>query len=532
MTAARRAFHAMLALTTLATLLALIVRVISTVRMGTVLPVPIEGPGLYAIWKVQHGYPAYEWPTRDFFALTLYNFLFYQSYARILALLKLPSEALPIVARLLTLLFAAAGASIQYAATAGILKRRGIEPSKTVLTAFAFCTWFGFGFIGLWAVSARPDVPACVFALAGFAVCVCVVDGRPPARLILAGAFFYLAWAFKQSAIAMLGGACLYFLGVRRSIRDAALIAAPFAALATLTIVLGGDAYRYNILVAPQVAGQLDWWPSFYWYRSVLLPNLPVWVAVAFVPWRLFLARRADPVPIDRDLTSLFVCTIAFAFALGILTLARNGAALNHIIELWVASATFASVAFGAITASPNESPAKAYAAGAVLLLLPLAFTIGQLASSNRVIGIVGLGARNERLALGSDREYVARVTLQDRLRWARRPVYVDDEILAQPWESNDDRYPAIVLDHVFYDAARAQGRLEHDGVLSLIERRHFGTVVAFVPPWYVYRVARSSGYAEVGRVPWLDGTDAVVLGRSEGPVPNQIKRPTRRRTP
>jgi len=282
-TAARRAFFAMLTLTTLATFVALLVRVMSTIRVGTVVPVPIEGPGIYAIWKVQHGYPAYEWPTRDFFALTLYNFLFYQSYARLLSPLGLPSVWLPVAARLLTVLFAAAGAVIQYALTAGILKRRGVESHKAVLAAFAFCTWFGFGFIGLWSVSARPDVPASTFALAGFAACVSVVDGRSPARLIVAGILFYLAWAFKQSAIATLGGVCLYFLAVRRSIRDVALTAAPFAALAALTIALGGEAYRYNVLVAPQVAGQLDWWPSFYWYRSVFLPNLPVWAAVAFM---------------------------------------------------------------------------------------------------------------------------------------------------------------------------------------------------------------------------------------------------------
>ena len=128
-TAAKRAFFTMLALTTLATLIAIIVRVVSTVMVGTVVPAPIEGPGLYAIWKVQHGHPAYEWPTGGFFALTLYNFLFYQSYARILALLGVRSVWLPVAAKLLTMLFAATGASIQYAMTAGILKRRGIQGS-------------------------------------------------------------------------------------------------------------------------------------------------------------------------------------------------------------------------------------------------------------------------------------------------------------------------------------------------------------------------------------------------------------------
>jgi len=250
-----------------------------------------------------------------------------------------------------------------------------------------------------------------------------------------------------------------------------------------------------------------------------------VWVAVVFVLRRVFVARCAGAAPIDRDLASLFACTIAFSLALGALTLARNGASLNHIIELWVMSAMLASIAFVAIGA-------KAYAAAAVLFVLPLLFTIGQLTRSNRIIGVVGLGARVERLALGSADEYAARVALRDRLRWLPRPVFVDDELLAQPWEANDDRYPAIVLDHVFYDAARAQGRLEHDGVVSLIERRHFGTVVAFTPPWYVYRAARSAGYAETARLPWLADSEAVVLVRSGTADANQIRRPTRRRTP
>ena len=530
-TTARRAFSTMLALTTLVTLLALVVRVISTVRFGTVVPAPIEGPGVYAIWKVQHGYPAYEWPTSGFFALTLYNFLFYQSYARILAVLGLQSAWLPVAAKLLTVLFAATGAAIQYAMTAGILKRRGLHANSAVLAAFAFCTWFSLGFIGQWTVYARPDVAACMFALAGFAVCVSVVDGRSPARLIAAGVLFYLAWAFKQSAIATLGGVCLYCLALRRSIRDVALIVVPFVTLVASTMAIGGEAYRYNVLVAPQIAGQQGWWPSFYWYRSVLLPNLPVWVAVACALWRVLAALRAG-VATDRGLNSLFACTISVAFAFGFILLARNGTSLNHIFELWVVSAALASVTFITITSAENESPGKAYAAAAVLLALPLAFTVGQLTRSDRIIGIVGLGARAERLQLGSEGEYATRAALRDRLRALPRPVYIDDEILGQPWHANDDRYPAIVLDHVFYDAASAKDLVEPGGVMSLVDRRYFGTVVAYVPPWPVFRAARSARYVEVARLPWFGDSQAVVLVRSDTPGPNQIKRPTRRRTP
>src|SRR5262249_36166730 len=134
-----------------------------------------------------------ESPTSGFFALSLYNFLFYQTYARVLSPFGLPAAWLPVAARLLTIAFAACGAVVQHVLVAGILKRRRVRVNPIVLAAFSFCTWFGPGFIGPWAVSARPDVAACAFALAAFAACVTVVDGQPAARLLIAGILFYVA---------------------------------------------------------------------------------------------------------------------------------------------------------------------------------------------------------------------------------------------------------------------------------------------------------------------------------------------------
>src|SRR6185295_14321704 len=124
--------------------------------------------------------------------------------------------------------------------------------------------------------------------------CVSVVDGGPPARLAPASLFFYLAWAFKQSAVLTLAGVCLHFVVARRSIRDTALVVAPFGVLAGITIAVGGSAYRYNVLVAPSIAQGFEWWTSWYYLRGTLLPNLPVWVAVAAVS-RGALSARRDP---------------------------------------------------------------------------------------------------------------------------------------------------------------------------------------------------------------------------------------------
>src|SRR5258708_26187140 len=114
--AAARAFHIVLALAVAAHALVLVFRIASILRFSALVPSPVEGPGLYAIWKIQHGYPAYEWPTRPPFALALYNALFYHSYARVLALVGITDAALPVGAKLLTLMAALGGAAAQYVA--------------------------------------------------------------------------------------------------------------------------------------------------------------------------------------------------------------------------------------------------------------------------------------------------------------------------------------------------------------------------------------------------------------------------------
>lgn len=535
-TIVQRAFDTMVGLTALATLVALIVRVTSTIQFGSLIANATEGPAIYTIWKIQHGYPAYEWPTRGFFALTLYNFLFYESYARILSALGIRGAWLPVAGRLLTMTVAIAGAALQYTVTLSILERRGIRPRNVLVAAFAFCTWFGLGFIGRWAVFVRPDVAACFLVLSGFAVCISVVDGRSSLRLIGASVLFYLAWAFKQSAVATFAGACVYFFAVRRSIRDTARLALPFAALTALTLAIGGEAYRYNILMAPRVGGQYGWWPSWYWYRTVLMPNLPVWVAAGIALWPA-IARRNGDSPIGRDLARLFAWALGSGAIAGVFLMARSGSTNNHIFDLWVISALLASVTFFSLTASPQVAIAKrttVEAAAAVLMALPFAYSIGLLTASDSITRIVGLGVRREPVLLGSAQEYAMRAALRDRMRTLPSPVYVDDDLLAQPWNATGDRYPAIVIDHIFYDSAHGHGLIEDGGVVGLIERRYFGTVVAFVPPFYLLRAARDAGYVEVDRLRWDDDREVVVLVRSATPpvTPDQIRRPTRRRTP
>src|SRR5258708_26768785 len=166
-----RTFHVVFALALAAQAVILVFRVASILRFSALVPAPIEGPGLYAIWKIQHGYPAYEWPTRPPFALALYNALFYHGYARALALLGVTDAALPVGAKLLTLVLAFAGAGAQYVATRALAIRLRLSPSRALLGAIAVFVWFGAGPLGRWAIYARPDVGAAALAKIGRASC-------------------------------------------------------------------------------------------------------------------------------------------------------------------------------------------------------------------------------------------------------------------------------------------------------------------------------------------------------------------------
>ena len=58
------------------------------------------------------------------------------------------------------------------------------------------------------------------------------------------GVSFYLAWAFKQSQVAMLAGVLLYLAVGLRSWSGAARVAVPFGLLVGVTLLAGTDWYR------------------------------------------------------------------------------------------------------------------------------------------------------------------------------------------------------------------------------------------------------------------------------------------------
>jgi hypothetical protein len=313
-----------------------------------------------------------------------------------------------------------------------------------------------------------------------------------------------------------------YVLLWRRSMAELVLFAAPFAIGTGLALAIGGEVYRANVIDAPRLNSLIPYL-AFYWYRSVVLSDLLLWgIALAAIvaigrpgstdePLRSLadVPRRSVRL-LGTDVTFPALATL-LAGAGGALLLAKPGSALNHILELNVA----ASLVCSAVVAAAWDSPTRhGFVTAAALLLVPmLAFQAALLWNDDGLAAsALQLKSWRTRLRMASpdairDRERIAAVF--DTLP---HPVFTDDELFAQPWHATGNQYPTVMLDHVFYDAARAKGRVGR-GVEGLFTDRYFAAATlpdssAFVAP------AMRAGYHLAGTIPQASGGPLRVLLR------------------
>lgn len=489
---ARRVLTVMLGALAALDLLILVIRIRSVFSAGSLVVIPIEGPGLYAIWKLRHGFALYEWPTQPYFSLTLYNALFYKVYAAAFTILRTPDAATPVVGRLVTLAFAVLGAAVQYATVRTLApskpsagsggRKRG--PIDAVPALIAIITWTGCGLPGWWTLAVRPDVPAAALSMCGMYAAVRAFSAGDRRWLLAAALTFACAWGFKQSHVAIFAATCAYVLFWRRSISELALLVVPFASIAALALVAGGAVYRFNILFAPAI-NELIPYLAIYWYRNVVLTDLLLWGVCfyALIGWW----RTRNP-----DVTYLAVVTVC-SFAIDAVLLSKAGSALNHVLDLNVAAAILCSVVL--VRTERLVAPAALMLVPMIAFDLSLLLNDGGMAA--KALQLKGWGAP---LVLAREPAIEQRRSLATRIAALPIPVYTEDDLFALPWFATGNRYPALVLDHVFFDAARPKG-LVGEGVEGLIRDHYFGALVLpassyLVPP------AVSAGYSLADTIP------------------------------
>jgi hypothetical protein len=480
----RRLFAALLMLLVLLDAIVLAIRIGDVVLAGRLVLFPAEGPVLYALWRVQHGYPLYEWPTRPVFTLTLYNFLFYETYATVTRLLGAFDGRMIVAARFVTLACAAAGAAAQYAASRRMFA--AASPPTLLLAMMAIATWIGCAMPGWWTFSIRPDIPGTALSALAIGLAARTFTGESRGWLAAAGGAFLAAWCFKQSEIAMVAATCAYVLLWRRSLAELLLVAAPVVAGAGLTLLAGGPIYRTNVLAAPMLQA---WQPHLplHWYRSIFLINLLPWSMAGYATVallrplltdgpRALAAMPARSVALfGADLTYPLVMTCV-ALPLTTMMLSRVGSATNHALGLALAAAL---VCTGVLAGAWHRRRDVIFLAAAAMVLPMIAFDAALLSGreQGRAATLLQLKVWGDRLHLASRETFDSRAALAARLPALPPPIYTEDELFALPWHSSGGRYPAVVIDTLFYEEQRRQGRVE-TGVDGLFRRRYFGAAV------------------------------------------------------
>ena len=451
---------------------AFLVRLAFVLRSGALASTTgFEEFSLYNIWKAAHGLPLYEWPLRDNFLLTSYNAGFYAVYGLWVRLCGADGAAVVPCARLLSVVWAAAGVVLQ----ARILQRlTPPAPGRGAwIWGLSFLTWFGTTFTGWVTVSARPDLAGAACALGGLLLALPWPGParREGGRLLAASLCFFAAWSFKQSIVWIFAGCLLLVVTERRGWRAFAALAGPFAALTAGMLLAGGPAYRFNLLDVPRI---YTWHPE----QSALLLvqavglNLFFWAMPAIAWMRAVRRDRTQPVE-ERRLAAVAL----FPIGLGIVQLALHGSGTNNVFEGFLVAALLGTVGWLRIW---REASSRLWVATGVILaatMLPVpAAQLAAVARGRPETTVAGLAAGNL-VKLTAD-QLARRAAFAAWMRTLPPPVLTQDPMLQLPWFANANRYPVFPEDFQFEADAWARGLLRGGPIGPRLRRRYFGCVL------------------------------------------------------
>ena len=196
---------------------------------------------MFAVWRAAHHVPIYSDPTKPPYASAYFNWLFYTLYGAIARLFD--DTSLPRVGRLLTTAFAVIGAI-----TTGWIGFRSARGTALRLAGLAIGVFLFFGpMVGWWAVTIRPDTGALFAETLGIILFLALHRAHPTLAVWISVCMFYIAWAFKPT---YLGGLCAVaaFLLVHRRWRDLATLAGGSVIFWSISLAVGGSAYRASLL--------------------------------------------------------------------------------------------------------------------------------------------------------------------------------------------------------------------------------------------------------------------------------------------
>jgi hypothetical protein len=447
---------------------------------------------VYSIWKLQNGHPLYEWPNRDFYQLTLYNFGFYYAYAYLLSIAGFSDQSILLGGRLLTLVFALMGCLAQFLLMSKVLGPC-LTRCKLFLAVMSLCVWLNSYCPGLYYISVRPDIPAASFAVLGMFFFVGYLRSRLQRKqIVLAGLCFIASWCFKQNAVATLLGCCVFLLLSLRLKPLAGLCCMMVAAAGAVSVTLG-EVYRWNTLVAPTV-NEISLMAAARTLFPAVLMSLFFWICIILFP--LLIYRSVGP---PRSWSVLWqaafrtssltpytalMCVVLAGGSISLVALGKTGSSLNHVFEVLVAASSLSCVL--TVKMSTFEVRWRTYQKIAAFFVVLLSIFPFAQVTMNRM----GPITRVTEAEVAGKREFAM------HLRSLPKPLFIADEIYSLPWHSNAGRYPAITIDPVYYYAAKEKSVFEGNGLADLINNKFFGCLILFSGDNLI-QTAKSAGYRE-----------------------------------
>jgi len=469
-----------------------LIRVVSVWRYGALFfSVGGDAEVVYPVWKAVHHLPVYEWPLAFPFSLSLYNYLFYDTYGFILRLAGQTGAGIMKWGSLFTPVFAIIGALAQWRLVCDYLHLRGARSAFSLI--FALGLWICTSMVRGWAFTIRPDMAAVALAMAA----LWMVVRQPRFGFAYAGVLFYLAWSFKQSTILALAGVCLFLLFQKRW-RDLSVLAAVFAVLAAVTLLVGTPEFRYNILVAPRIVKEFSFKHAFPISAKSVIANA-YWI---LAPIALLLAAG------KRRLSSTVrMLTIVLAIALvgGLAGMAKVGAYDNYLLEAFVAGSTLLQMA---VFTAPGWLVNALLLFACVQPAIHLA-TAPSVAGQPHPFGMVGIATANQ---------YADAVALRERLAAMKKPIFTTSEVFSLPWFSTGNRAPALVIDRNFHDATRA--RCQNGCVEGMLQRSEIPTVM-LLSSGDPYQNSLNPNYEKAGEAPYSGRLWSIYVLNQRAPSSN-----------
>lgn len=472
---------------------------------------------IYPIWKVQNGHPLYEWPDRDYYSLALYNFLFYHLYAATLSVIGAKDGSILFYSRILTLIFALIGCIAQWRLMRYLVKDYASPLVSFYLAMMAFIVWFGASF-GPWALYIRPDTSSVAIATLALLIYVRGSIKNSLPQILLASCLFFIVWSIKQTCVWTLLGTSLYALFCRRQWKQALTLILPCAFLIAICLLLGGDVYRYNILFAPSINTMSLGRAISFFFKPLFLPNLFIWVFSICAPfifiassntlntaWRSTYSRKPNLEFNVRSHYTLIILILVVSFVMGFLSLGREGSNLNHMLEAFVAATTLSSISLVKLLNLSSSTIRMRGLILAIVLMLSMAiFPAAQILFLNGIDPLLIPASQKYfvvQILAPPQEDYDKRKAFAQYLKEVPKPLFIRDGVFSLPWHATDDKYPAVIIDVIFDRAAKRKGLLQKEGLIDLITRKHFRSLL-ITDKDEVYKLAIDTGYKKITSSP------------------------------